>query len=339
MCSRLAAAASLLLLLGGAVACDETTVAPASDTLQPSSDVSECVPSACAPSGAAAQPSFKIGTNEAGVIDVEAFEEAVDNSEVPVILGGQGAWMVVLAVATNELDCCVDRINIRAQLATVDGSEVLGMINYRRRPLLAGDDGMRYLMNTWMVLGDEAKWKDKSAVLTLSVEPYGGGPLLEKTVTVTLRKDTSVTAPGTDGAPASVRIGTHPLGVTNLGAFLDVEDGDELFSTPLADGTHGLVLAAATQSLASTVETVDVSVEVSPVSGAIPLANLTSPDRPLVRDMNGDAYALDVPVPLGDEASWRDVPVSLTVGVQPSGGAEPVILRTIIVTLRKQAAQ
>ncbi|MBT9557112.1 MAG: hypothetical protein IV100_13830 [Myxococcales bacterium] len=333
MCSRLAAAVSLFVLLGGAVACDETAVAPASDTAQPPADGSECVPSACARSGTAAKPSFQVGTNEAGVIDVGAFEEAKDTSEVPVILGGQGAWMVVLAVATNQLDCCVDRINIRAQLATVDGSEVLGMINYRRRPLVSGDDGMRYLMNTWMVLGDETKWKDKSAVLTLSVEPYGGGPILEKTVTVTLRKDTSSAA-----NESPLRLGTHTRGTSDPSAFVTLNDGDELMVGEDDAGEPGLVLATSTRTLEDAVDEVAVNATLTFLDNPGPQPSLDVSERALVKGPDDADYLMDLWMGLGDEAEWKDQRAQLTVGIDAIG-SEVTLSQSVTITLRKQAAQ
>ncbi len=334
MWSRLAAAVPLITLLWSAVACDNATVASAYDSLLPTADATECLPSACTPSGEAPEPEFKIGTNEAGLIEVAAFTEAIDQAEVPVIFGGQGAWMVVLAVATNQLDCCVERVNIRAQLATVDGSNVLGMINYRRRPLLKGDDGKRYLMNTWMVLGDEAKWKDQSAVLTLSFEPYGGGPILEKTVTVTLRKDSTVVTPA---APA-LRLGTHAKGAKSSDAFLELADGDDLEVVVDEGGSLGLVLATSASSLAAEVDKVVLQATLTSPDGSEEFGSSSWNDQPLAAGSDGLDYVLDLWMGFNESAMWQDREAILAVQLE-SVGAEATLKKSVTVTLRRQASQ
>ncbi len=185
--------ALLLALLG----CDEPETAVV--------DAASCQPTACpalevasgdpisaetSESGdtAPAVPVFRVGTNEAGETDPMHFLEAVDGAPVKAVLGGQGAWMVVVAAATNQF-CCVDRVNVKAQLASPDGTTVYGQLQYRKRPVFEGAEGMRYLMNVWLVLpADDTVWNGKEAVLHVELEPYGGGLVLTKDVKVVLQK-------------------------------------------------------------------------------------------------------------------------------------------------------
>ena len=90
-----------------------------------------------------------------------------------VVLGPQGAWMVVCALRTDAYSNDVDRVDVRAELTRNDG-DLLGTFYYKRRPLIQGADQLGYVMNLYLVVSSVIDtWNGKDATLLLKVGKDG----------------------------------------------------------------------------------------------------------------------------------------------------------------------
>lgn len=130
---------------------------------------------------------YEIGTNIAGKTSPVAFDQAADGGNVDVVLGSQGAWMVVVAARTNMFPDDVKRVDVEASV-TPPGGTAYGKLKFKKRPLLNGGDGYKYLMNVFLVVSNNLEWNGQQAILSVKLSaPEGvGGPEITDEVTVTL---------------------------------------------------------------------------------------------------------------------------------------------------------
>ncbi len=103
--------------------------------------------------------------------------------------------MLVLAAATDQLPAEVDRVNVIARLVDTTDSTVFGELELKKRPVFVGPDGVRYLLNVWLVLGEPSVWAEKTALLSVDLEPYGGGTIVSQSVPVVLYDASTGTTP------------------------------------------------------------------------------------------------------------------------------------------------
>ena len=153
-----------------------------------------------APDAADPPPIFVVGTNAGCASDPSGFLETT--GDIPVVFGPQGAWMVVVAIATDAFPE-TPYIDVRAGVkATGDPFEAA--LTLKRQKVTLGDDGLSYLVNVWLVLdssGDAAPWKDKEVTYSVEIEPcdpdgtcpkpaFGGtAPIVSGSVTGVLREE------------------------------------------------------------------------------------------------------------------------------------------------------
>jgi hypothetical protein len=117
----------------------------------------------------AANAFIEIGTNPQGQISTEDFELLAPDDPAQVVLGPQGAWMIVCALRTDAFAEDVDRVDVKGVLETAEG-DLLGTFYYKRRPLIQGLDGQAYVMNLYLVVSSIiATWNGKNATLLLKV--------------------------------------------------------------------------------------------------------------------------------------------------------------------------
>ena len=309
-----------------------TSVASCSESTATDSDVAVCEPTRCPAFAQRAKPTLRVGIRPTDARSVADFQPFENKGIVPVVFGGNGAWMLTLAVATDGFDCCVDRVNVRASLTSIDCGRNFGMINLRRRPLVAGPDGLRYVFNVWLVVGDVEYWDGEEALLTVSVESYGGGETLEQTFTVTPKK-----AGSTDPA-LRMKIGTSEADELSPDGFCTLPTYSELTPLPLAGSDVGLVLAARTSALGAEVTEVDIDGTLTKKKKAdrrcqptptescqmldVELGRITGRRHAVVRREDGQAYVLGVPLMLGSTSEWSNEVGSLTLSLTPAGGGD-----------------
>jgi hypothetical protein len=112
---------------------------------------------------------IEIGTNPQGQIATDDFDPLAADDLAQVVMGPQGAWMIVCALRTDAFADDVDRVDVKGVLETVEG-DLLGTFYYKRRPLIHGSDGLEYIMNLYLVVSSVvATWNGKDAALLLKV--------------------------------------------------------------------------------------------------------------------------------------------------------------------------
>jgi len=135
-------------------------------------------------------PIFQVGYNEAGQVDPTAFVAPANATDIPVVLGTQGSWMVVVAGMTNRLPCCVDRVDLTATVGVKD-QVPLGKIKLKRRPVFRTANGDQYIMNIFLVVPpDPQDWDGLPVTLSLDITPHEGGETLSAETNVVLRQIT-----------------------------------------------------------------------------------------------------------------------------------------------------
>ncbi len=151
-----------------------------------------CAAAACGPADeppVAPDGVYQIGINEQDAPPPSTFELISDGAEVPVVLGSQGAWMVVGAVRTTAFEG-TDKVSIIAELEDAETGERYARVKFRR-PLEDGADGYRYITDIFLIVGqaggkNEYEWEGRDVVLNLRVEEYWGAGL-EASAAVRLR--------------------------------------------------------------------------------------------------------------------------------------------------------
>jgi len=115
----------------------------------------------------------ELGTNAQGQVSSESFEAFVDGGQGDIVLGPQGAWMLVVAVRTDAVPTAVPRADVKASLTADDGT-LFGKFHYKRRPVAHAADGWGYIMNLYLVVSSKVEtWDGKNATLQLSVGETG----------------------------------------------------------------------------------------------------------------------------------------------------------------------
>ena len=121
------------------------------------------------PSDSTDTPFIEIGTNPQGHVTIDDFEPLVAGELAQVVMGPQGAWMIVCAIRTDTVADDVDRVDVKGVLETDEG-DLLGTFFYKRRPIIQGSDGLGYVMNLYLVVSSiVAKWNGKDATLLLKI--------------------------------------------------------------------------------------------------------------------------------------------------------------------------
>lgn len=131
-------------------------------------------------------PVFELGYNEQGKVTPDHFFAAQDGMEAPIVKGSQGAWMLVVAARSNQWPD-VDKVNVEAEIGPA-GQPVFGKLKYKKRPLLDGGDGFKYLMNVFLVVSNDQAWDGQLADFTVILETTDGTRRLEATTSITLVK-------------------------------------------------------------------------------------------------------------------------------------------------------
>ncbi|MFT5431566.1 MAG: hypothetical protein ACI9OJ_002263 [Myxococcota bacterium] len=146
----------------------------------------------CAPGCGSDEAFATLGQNALQTIDETGWRNFIEvdgQLEAHVIRGsGNGFWMVVLAVQTNQFGCCVDRVDLDASATRLDGVPV-AELRRKRVPVIAAADGDRYVVNIFLIFpGPEDGWKDQDVFLRVALTPETGGASVAINQRVTLRK-------------------------------------------------------------------------------------------------------------------------------------------------------
>ncbi len=132
---------------------------------------------------------YELGINQQETPPPAAFQVVSDGTPVPVVLGSQGAWMVVGAIRTTAFEG-VEKVQIIAELEDAETGKRYARVKFRRS-LVDGLDGFRYLTDIFLIVGkaggdNEFEWEGRDFVMNLRVEEsWGVG--LEDAVTVRLQ--------------------------------------------------------------------------------------------------------------------------------------------------------
>ena len=126
-------------------------------------------------------PAVALGTHQQWKQQPEHFIELRDDSELPIVLGHQGLWMVVLAV--RSLETLEGELDIVARIESVD--TLLGELQLVNQALDPELDGHDYIYDIWLVVSDPSL-ATYVANVTVEVEDSNGLAMtLERTVTLT----------------------------------------------------------------------------------------------------------------------------------------------------------
>jgi hypothetical protein len=118
-----------------------------------------------APAGCPA-PFLQLGTNAESKATPADFVALADGAEMPVTLGPQGLWMVVLALRTCGLYASPLKIDVRI---TTDDQAATGKLVLGKQKLLPGGDGTSYYYNLWLVVQQPQHAAGTDATVTLTV--------------------------------------------------------------------------------------------------------------------------------------------------------------------------
>ncbi len=124
------------------------------------------------------QPGVTLGTHEQWKQQPDDFVELHDQSELPIVLGHQGAWMVVLALRSFET--LEGELDIVASIEAAGTS--LGVLQLINRPLDRELDGADYLYDIWLIVSDPSLSTYDAFITVEVVDDNGLEITLERTV-------------------------------------------------------------------------------------------------------------------------------------------------------------
>jgi len=125
-------------------------------------------------------PSVALGTHQQWKQQPEHFIELRDDSELPIVLGHQGLWMVVLAVRSFEM--LEGELDLIARIEAAD--TLLGELQLVNQALDPELDNHDYIYDIWLVVSDPSL-ATYTANLTVEIEDSNGLSMtLERTVTL-----------------------------------------------------------------------------------------------------------------------------------------------------------
>ncbi len=121
-------------------------------------------------------PELEVGTHEAGENSPAAFTVLEDGSPLQVVLGFQGAYMVVLGLRVRgDVPC---HLRLAASLTAVEDGTVLAKFKYKKpKPFTPGGDGWIYIYNLFVVVEDWEPWVGKNVTVHAEVLTEGGDVL------------------------------------------------------------------------------------------------------------------------------------------------------------------
>lgn len=110
-------------------------------------------------------PTLVIGTNAPGSDEPDAFVPLTDGALLDIVVGFQGAWMVVLALETS----LAADLPVAITMTLRSAEEVLGHFTVSEQALVAGDSGDAYYLDFYLVVSSaehagEVAWVDASVV-------------------------------------------------------------------------------------------------------------------------------------------------------------------------------
>ena len=107
----------------------------------------------------------------------DPFHAVSDGETAPVVMGSQGAYMLVAQIRTNAFGPEVDIVTLTASVAP-PGGEPYGRFRLRRH-LRRGDDGLAYLDDVYLIvegasLAPNLSWDGTEARIAFSLESLDG---------------------------------------------------------------------------------------------------------------------------------------------------------------------
>ena len=127
-----------------------------------------------------AGPGVSIGTHSQWKQQPDDFIALHDDSELPIVLGHQGLWMVVLAVRSFEtLEGELDLV------ARIEAANVIDEMMLINRPLDRELDGADYLYDIWLVVSDPSLASYQATVTLELTDSNGLEVVLERSVLLT----------------------------------------------------------------------------------------------------------------------------------------------------------
>ena len=123
-------------------------------------------------------PSVVLGTHAQWKEQPEQFRELHDGADLPIVLGHQGLWMVVLAVRSEEtLSGSLD-LDVRLDV----GETTLGELQLVDKELDPELDGRDYVYDIWLIVSDPNPTTDTAQVTVDLVDSGGLALTLEHSV-------------------------------------------------------------------------------------------------------------------------------------------------------------
>ncbi len=141
------------------------------------------------------EPFLTPGFNYQGKSSMDAFVPIEDGTTVDVVLGPQGAWMMVAAGHTNAYPAGTEHVAVEARLTDSNGDSLIGT-KFKKRPVFLQPDGSFLLMNVYLVVSKDESWDGQKATFELVLSEFSGEEVhIETSAEITLQKTTS--GPGT----------------------------------------------------------------------------------------------------------------------------------------------
>ena len=137
----------LIVLVAGLLGCESSPASPAD------AEVADASPT----------PTLEVGTNEVGEDD---FTVLHDGSSLPVILGGQGAYMLVVAMRASEVEDLADA-HVRVELDHEDA--LVAKVKVKHADLTHEGDGWTYLRDIYLIVDDHETLLGTDAVLRVEL--------------------------------------------------------------------------------------------------------------------------------------------------------------------------
>ena len=132
---------------------------------------------------------MELGHNEVGAPMPEGYQAMAAEDPVPVMLGAQGAWMVVAVCQVESTPTVPPVSKVDVEIVDVETGAIYADASLRNRPTVVGVDGLTYIPNLFVVVDDAQPWEGRRVRISIKASLNGAGTAEHTAEVILMRRD------------------------------------------------------------------------------------------------------------------------------------------------------
>ena len=132
---------------------------------------------------------MELGHNEVGAPMPEGYQAMAAEDPVPVMLGAQGAWMVVAVCQVESTPTVPPVSKVDVEIVDVETGAIYADASLRNRPTVVGVDGLTYIPNLFVVVDDAQPWEGRRVRISIKASLNGAGTAEHAAEVILMRRE------------------------------------------------------------------------------------------------------------------------------------------------------